>query len=230
MALREPVVQVLLAVDSPEGLDDVVGALRAQGMSPLVALSAEQASKLVARWRPAVAIVANGATRSLSLLRQLERRNIPVVLVATGTELARAEGVATLVAALLAPLDPGEVARAARIALGDQDLRVLPESIELGSLRLDLMANVAFVDGHKVELPPKELAILVELALRPGEPVSSAELIRRVWSDAAPASSGDVHSHLYRLRTLIGDHRRVPPLIASRRGFGYFLDLQPAGL
>jgi DNA-binding response OmpR family regulator len=30
---------------------------------------------------------------------------------------------------------------------------------------------------------------------------------------------------VYRLRRLLGDHRRTPPLIRNRRGYGYVLEV-----
>jgi DNA-binding winged helix-turn-helix (wHTH) protein/heme-degrading monooxygenase HmoA len=95
--------------------------------------------------------------------------------------------------------------------------------LEAGPLRLDLLRRVAEVDGREHELPPKEFAVLAELARRPGQPIPSAELAWRAWPDAEAVTGEDVRRTVYRLRRLLRDHRREPPLIRNRRGHGYVL-------
>lgn len=92
-----------------------------------------------------------------------------------------------------------------------------------GSVRVDLLRRVATVDGRDIELPPKEFAVLAELVRRSGQPVPTRELARLVWPDGDGVTGEDVRRTIYRLRTLLGDHRRRPPLIRNRRGHGYVL-------
>lgn len=75
-----------------------------------------------------------------------------------------------------------------------------------------------------MRLPPREFGVLVELALHPQQPISSAELARRVWPESAWTTGDDVRRTVYRLRRAMGDHERRPPLIRNRRGFGYVLE------
>lgn len=93
-------------------------------------------------------------------------------------------------------------------------------------LELDLGSCSAHVDGQKAHLPPKEFRLLAELARRPKETVSSSELIRRVWPEIDGMTSQDLYWHVWRLRKLIGDQQRTPPLISNRKGFGYALDVE----
>lgn len=101
-----------------------------------------------------------------------------------------------------------------------------PEVLDLGRLRVDLGRRVAAVNGRRIDLPPREFAVLAELALRPGRPVSSEELARRVWPQQA-VNGDDVRRVVYRLRRLLGDDRRRP-LIRNRRGHGYVLEVDTA--
>lgn len=94
-----------------------------------------------------------------------------------------------------------------------------------GSLILDVRSRAAFVDGHRVELSPKQFELLAELAARPGEPVRTEELIRSVWPDSFGMTPQEVRWHIFRLRQAIGDDKRE--IVANRRGFGYLIDLAP---
>lgn len=96
------------------------------------------------------------------------------------------------------------------------------ESPEVAAVRLDLARRLVFVDGGRVDLPPKEFDLLAELVARAGRPIGAAELAKRAWPPEERASVEDVHRHIYRLRRALGP--RGTDLIANRRGFGYVLE------
>jgi two-component system OmpR family response regulator/two-component system response regulator QseB len=151
----------------------------------------------------------------------MEVWKVPVVLVGDGEQLRVAGGSAAIEVGVPSPADGAEIANAARIAAGEdpRPLRVT----ELGPLRLDLAQRVAAIDGRVLKLPPREFSILAELALHPKEPIAPGELARRIRPHCS-MSAEDIRRCVYRLRRLIGDHFRVPPLISTRRGFGYVLE------
>lgn len=211
--------RALLAIESYDRVDELVRRLRSLGVCPIVAPGVDQAMRLLATSKPDLVILADSA-QPASLLRELEHKGVPVVLVADSEQLAQIPEVRTPVAVVLFPADVDEIVEAALVAASD-----IPNVVEVGPLKLDLDAHLAFLDSDAVELPPKEFAVLAHLALRPGEPVSTTELARALWPDGFHATAEDVHRHVYRLRKLIGDHRRIPPLIANRRGYGYLLSL-----
>lgn len=94
-------------------------------------------------------------------------------------------------------------------------------------LILDLSSGTAIIDGERIELPQKELQVLVELAAHPGDVVSTPDLIEGVWPDVPGMTPNDLYSHVSRLRRRIKDGKRGRRLIRNRRGFGYALDLAP---
>jgi DNA-binding response OmpR family regulator len=212
----------LITIDSPESLDELVGGLTSWGVSPIVATSSDQATRLLGKLRPDLAIV--GGTPPPELLSRLERRGVPIILASDVKELTSAGVLKMVVAALLSPPRPDRMPMVLDLTADNARIPDPPDALEVGPLRLDLVAQVAFVDGERVEVPPKELAILETLALRPGEPIPAESLRRRLWPNGVPATAEDVHRHVYRLRRLIGDHDRRPPLIINRRGFGYVLN------
>lgn len=225
-------VQALIVALRPQGLEGLARSLRRHGLAPIVAPSVAHALRLVAASRPGVAIVEaavleEGRLESRALLRGLERSEIPVVLVGIPRDLGRVGGMGAVVAALPASPEPEEVAEAAALALGEGGLESPPGAIEAGPLHLDVGERRAYVEGRAVDLPPREFAILVELACRRGRPMSGVDLARRIWRLGPPPVDA-VHRAVYRLRIRIGDHQRVPPLILNRRGFGYVLNLSGA--
>ena len=99
--------------------------------------------------------------------------------------------------------------------------------IDLGRLQVDLVRGIARVEGRSVEVPPREFALLAELATHPREPLSSELLCRLAWPNGSWSGPEDVRRSVYRLRRLIGDHGRSRPWIRNRRGYGYVLDPPP---
>lgn len=92
-------------------------------------------------------------------------------------------------------------------------------------LEVDLTTGTAAVDGGRIELPPKEFALLAHLAAHPGKAISRAELIEAVWPETPLMTDQDLYWYVNRLRKNIGDNKREAKVIANRRNFGYFLDL-----
>jgi DNA-binding response OmpR family regulator len=203
----------------------VVLALKARGLRPVMMPLAEDAKEVVARWHPKGVILQAGQPDWLALLRFLGRRGIPCVLLGTTAQLRVAEGHRSRCLQLLVPVEPDEIAEGARLVIGPPSSGGLPDAIDLGVVKIDLRARMVLVDGEPEVLPPKEFEILVQLALQPGAPLDSTELLGRVWPGSHSATVDDLHTRIWRLRRMIGDHRRPHPLITNRRGFGYVLNV-----
>jgi len=83
---------------------------------------------------------------------------------------------------------------------------------------LDTPRLVASVDGQRIELSPREVALLDALLRRPGMVQSKRDLEARMygWQDGVESNAVEVHVH--NLRDKIGRHR-----IETVRGAGYRL-------
>lgn len=103
-----------------------------------------------------------------------------------------------------------------------------PDVIDLGPLSVDLSRRTVQVRGREIDLPPREFAVLAELATQPDRPIPSEDLAARVWPDRTWMNADDVRRIVYSLRRLIGDDRRKRPLIRNRRGYGYVLEVPTA--
>ena len=76
---------------------------------------------------------------------------------------------------------------------------------------------MALRDGRRLDLSPKEFALLECLLAASGRVVSAEELLERVWDEMADPFTTAVKTTVRRLRAKLGD----PPLIDTVREGGY---------
>jgi DNA-binding response OmpR family regulator len=114
------------------------------------------------------------------------------------------------------PFDFAELVARIR-ALGRRPATALPPILESGDLTLDPCRRVAARAGRRLELSPKEFAVLECLLAAGGRLVSAEELLERVWDEAADPFTTAVKTTIRRLRTKLGE----PPVIHTVREAGY---------
>ncbi|MFC7039322.1 response regulator transcription factor [Nonomuraea rubra] len=93
----------------------------------------------------------------------------------------------------------------------------LPPTLACGDLTLDPARRVVLRAGRRLDLSPREFALLECLLAVPGVVVSAEELLERVWDEAADPFSSAVKHTVHRLRAKLGD----PPVIETVREGGY---------
>lgn len=168
--------------------------------------------------------MAAGLPRCDELVGHLHGGDIPVLLIGTAEQLRMLPKRTTVQGRIVAPAPVVEVAAAAQALVAGNGVSASKTLIQIGPLRLDLARRLVFMRGRRVELPPREFAMLVELAKQPDEPIRREELGVRAWPDGIPPAPQDVYRRVYRLKRLLEDDRRSPPLIRNRPGFGYVLE------
>ena len=114
------------------------------------------------------------------------------------------------------PFDFAELVARVR-ALGRRSAPALPPTLESGGVPLDPSRHVAFRAGRRLELSPKEFAVLECLLASAGRVVSAEELLERAWDEAADPFTTAVKTTIRRLRAKLGD----PPVIHTVREGGY---------
>jgi DNA-binding response OmpR family regulator len=102
-------------------------------------------------------------------------------------------------------------------ALGRRSQPALRPVLESGDIRVDSAQRVASRAGRRLELSPKELAVLELLVAAHGTPVTADELLRRAWDEYADPFSNVVKVTISRLRRKLGD----PPAIETVPHAGY---------
>jgi DNA-binding response OmpR family regulator len=93
----------------------------------------------------------------------------------------------------------------------------LPPTLAYEDITLDPARRVASRAGQRLELSPKEFALLECLLASPGLVLSAEELLERVWDEAADPFTSAVKHTMHRLRAKLGD----PPVIHTIREGGY---------
>jgi DNA-binding response OmpR family regulator len=114
------------------------------------------------------------------------------------------------------PFDFAELVARIR-ALARRSVSIVPPILENGELTLDPSRRAAFRAGRRLDLSPKEFAVLECLLAADGRIVSAEELLERVWDAEADPFTTAVKSTIRRLRLKLGD----PPLIHTVREGGY---------
>ncbi|MFB7056465.1 response regulator transcription factor [Streptomyces vinaceus] len=92
--------------------------------------------------------------------------------------------------------------------------------LRVGGLLVDLHAHTVSLDGHLLELRPKEFALLSYLVERAGRMVSKAELRAEVWQNAFGVTDKTVDVHLSWLRRRLGESAASPRYLHTVRGVG----------
>jgi DNA-binding response OmpR family regulator len=114
------------------------------------------------------------------------------------------------------PFDFAELVARVR-ALGRRSAPALPPTLETSDVTLDPSRRVAFRAGQRLDLSPKEFAVLECLLAAGGRVVSAEELLERAWDEAADPFTTAVKTTIRRLRAKLGD----PPVIHTVREGGY---------
>jgi DNA-binding response OmpR family regulator len=114
------------------------------------------------------------------------------------------------------PFDFAELVARIR-AIGRRPPAALPPVLEHGDLVVDPSRRVAVRSGRRLDLSPKEFALLEYLLAAAGRVVSAEELLERVWDEAADPFTTAVKQTMRRLRVKLGE----PPVIRTIRESGY---------
>ncbi|MBQ1049213.1 MULTISPECIES: response regulator transcription factor [unclassified Micromonospora] len=214
--------RVLVVEDQPDLADSVARVLRREGMAVDVAYDGGSALEratvvpydVIVLDRDLPVVHGDDVCRTLVSQRSLSR---VLMLTASGTIANRVEGLGIGADDYLPkPFAYAElVARIRAVARRSQP--AAPPVLEHGDLRLDPAQRTATRAGARLNLSPKEFAVLEYLLTCGSRVVSAEELLDRVWDEATDPFTTTVKATVNRLRTKLGD----PPLIETVPRAGY---------
>jgi DNA-binding response OmpR family regulator len=92
-----------------------------------------------------------------------------------------------------------------------------PPVLSRAGVVVDVHRRTASRDGRALDLTPKELGVLEELLRAEGAPVSTTQLLEKVWDAALDPFSGVLKVVVHGLRRKLGD----PPIIETVPRHGY---------
>lgn len=96
-----------------------------------------------------------------------------------------------------------------------------PDTLEDGQIKISYKARLAFKDGERLELTPKEFDLLVTLAQNPGVAFDRNRLLDLVWGQNYFGDTKTVDVHIRRLREKVEDEPSHPVYIETVWGVGY---------
>ena len=223
MAGKDSGTMRVLVVEDFEILARTIGTgLRREGMAVDVALDGDDALEHLAVTRYDVVVLDRDlpGVHGDEVCRQIvagRSQSRVLMLTAASTVKERVDGLGLGADDYLPkPFDFAELVARVR-ALARRSTAALPPTLESGDVTLDPGSRTAFRAGRRLELSPKEFALLECLLASPGRVVSAEELLERVWDEAADPFTTAVKTTIRRLRAKLGD----PPVIHTVREGGY---------
>jgi len=213
----------VLVVEDFEVLAEAIGTgLRREGMAVDVAGDGDDALERLAVTRYDVVVLdrdlpgVHGDEVCRRLAAQRTEARV-LMLTAASTVSERVDGLGLGADDYLTkPFDFAELTARIR-ALGRRVATPLPPTLECDDLTLDPSRRVAFRAGRRLDLSPKEFALLECLLASAGRVVSAEELLERVWDEQADPFTTTVKTTVRRLRAKLGD----PQVIRTIREAGY---------
>src|ERR1700736_3680934 len=127
---------------------------------------------------------------------------------------------------LTKPFHPQELVARAKALL--RRARVEPDQpklIRAGKLEVDLERHEGRLCDGKVQLPPKDFALLALLARHPGRVFQRSELLDLVWGYDFPGYTRTVDVHVQQLREKLSQGGGTGPSIQTVWGVGYKLEI-----
>ncbi|MFE6127039.1 response regulator transcription factor [Streptomyces sp. NPDC056437] len=214
--------RVLIVEDEEDLAEMIADGLRADGMTPDIALDGARALEMTAAADYDILVLDRDIPmiHGDALCRSLNIAGYPariLMLTAAGALEDIVEGLGHGADDYLAkPFSYLELVARLR-ALGRRGVAGTPVVFERRGVRLDTVRRLAERDGRLLRLTAKELAVLEALLAADGGLVSTADLIDIVWDGEVDPSSTVPKVTIHQLRRKLGD----PPLIETSQGLGY---------
>src|ERR1700679_950393 len=214
--------RVLVAEDFEVLAEAIATGLRREGMAVDVALNGADALERAAVYRYEVVVLDRDlpGVHGDEVCRQIGAGGTGsrvLMLTAASTISDRVDGLGLGADDYLPkPFDFAELVARVR-ALARRITTPLPPTLECGDLMLDCGRRVAFRSGRRLELSPKELAVLECLLSSQDRVLSAEELLERAWDEHTDPFTTAVKTTIRRLRAKLGD----PPIIHTVREAGY---------
>jgi DNA-binding response OmpR family regulator len=214
--------RVLVVEDHRELAATIAVGLRREGMAVDIAFDGESALRHIARESYDVVVLdrdlpkLHGDDVCRALVAEGARARV-LMLTASDTIEHRVDGL-SLGADDYLPKPFAFAELVARLrALARRSQPAQPPVLTCGDIRLDTTKRVATRNGRRLELSPKEFALLEVLLAADGATLSPDELLRRAWDEYADSFGNVVKVTVSRLRRKLGE----PPAIETVPHAGY---------
>ena len=165
--------------------------------------------------------------------RQLRQTSsVPVIMVsAKDTEIDKVVGLELGADDYITkPYSPRElVARIRAVLRRGAEPDLVPSTLEVGAVRMDVERHVVTIGGDDVRLPLKEFELLEMFLRNSGRVLTRGQLIDRIWGSDYVGDTKTLDVHVKRLRAKIEPDPAQPRHLVTVRGLGYKYESTPAG-
>lgn len=220
---------ILIVEDDERIASFLAKGLKAEGYATAVACDGDEAVAIAARLGADLSLalldLALPAMGGLEVLRTWRKDHlaVPVIILTARDE------VSTKVAGLDAgandyvtkPFSFEELLARIRAALRSADQHGTTE-LQVDDLRLDLVSKVAWRGDRRIDLAPREWALLEMFMRHPTQILSRTQILNRVWDYSFDPGSNVVDVYVGYLRRKV-NQPGLAPLVESVRGAGYRL-------
>jgi two-component system, OmpR family, response regulator len=219
---------ILLVEDDAVIAEFVIGGLQEAGYAVERARDGEEGLRLALEreWDAAVVDVMLPGRDGLSLVEELRRRGRRTPVLFLSARRSVDDRVKGLQAGgddyLVKPFDFSELLARLQALLRRATGVAAPTRLEVGALSMDLMTREVVREGQKLELWPREYALLEYLMRNPGRVVSRTALLSHVWGYSFAPHTNAVDVLVSRLRDRL-DRDFPTRMLHTVRGAGYVL-------
>jgi two-component system, OmpR family, response regulator RegX3 len=221
--------KIMVVEDEPSLVDALEYGLAAEGFDIVVATDGETSLQVYERERPDLIlldVMLPGLSGTEVAKRIRAHSAVPIImLTARDSEIDKVVGLELGADDYVTkPFSMRELAARVRAVLrrgGDWDLPDMGAPFEATGVRVDPERYEVTVRGDRVELPPKEFALLELLVRNAGRVLTRDLLIDRIWGADYVGDTKTLDVHIKRLRGRIETDPHDPELIVTVRGVGY---------
>ncbi len=226
--------KILIVDDEPDIVDLVAYNLKKDGFRVTTASDGEEALDKIRKDKYDLVVLdlMLPGIQGVELCRII--RNDPktagtpiIMLTAKGEEVDRVVGLESGADDYVTkPFSPRElIARIKAVLRRTGEKTTADKTIHIGKLIINLETHGVTKGKIPLELSATEFKILVYLVQRKGKVFSREQLVDAVWKGEAFIEPRTVDVHIRRLRTQIEDDPSDPTYIKTRRGVGYYVDV-----
>ncbi|MFN8611117.1 MAG: response regulator transcription factor [Vulcanimicrobiota bacterium] len=223
----------VLVIEDEQDISQLVRAsLERESYQVQVATSGQQGLQALEAFLPDLLVLDLGLpdTDGLTLCRELRRHNsLPILMVsARGDDIDRIIGLEVGADDYLAkPFNPKELVARVRALLRRSALSAGQpggDTLQTGSLRVQIQSRRAFLAGAEVHLTPIEFSLLRQFVQCPGQVLSRQDLLNRVWGADFFGDERTVDAHIRNLRAKLRQQDEHFDRIQAVWGVGYRFD------
>jgi two-component system, OmpR family, response regulator RegX3 len=224
--------RVLLVEEKGPLRDALVGALQAEGYDTRTATSVKETLHQLQSWYPELLLIDLLAHEGsgLDICRQVAGLlPAPIIVLApvdaTIQLLEALESGATDYATR--PLDGRALMTRIHTTLARSlqiDMPTVDETVEVGPLIIEPSRRRVFVRGTEVHFAKMEYAVLLALALRPGEIRTNSELLDEIWAGRRFEDPRTLSTHIRRIRKKLESDPGHPQHLLTVRGVGFYFN------